>query len=720
MVERDRESMPPAPVSAPQPEAPLPAAGPAPLGVTSILALQQTAGNAAVTDMLARWPLPGPLPAAPPGEPVLQSSHPEVTGKPISAVGADLHKRDQRHLDVTPLIRNHAVQTQLQEIRWDDKLGLMGNFIDVFNDEEQPNPQRWFKVIFEWDMVKVELIAALATPATPETINHLGRKSEQALDHWKRTAELSSRYTNEFEAYLKGFSHSAETVLVVAETVRDVSFAVAVGAAVIAFAPATFAVMSGYAGAVGLTGTAATVAAGGGTVLAMGGMGAAMEGGGQVVGTTLAQGFWMLEDLIIEGRSWNEAVDNFDWAMIKRNGWTGLKNGFVDGILALAGVKLEQALARPAGALINRVLGPGSGSPLAIVLRRALQRAMSSGASGSVIGALDAGLKVALAGGSREQIEAAMKKGFAIGGVGGTVIGAGVGAAQGRAEAKALAEIDDAFNRLERGEIPQSEHMEQYRAQLLEPGEQPGPHILERGRYEDIGDSMVKEGLSQATILRDRKTGELWFFKPREGQVTIGWTQDAGIETTSYPRRAVAGEIASKQAGLETPEIYLAQWDGQVGSMQRWINGTRTLASLDYATQQAIMASPEYVRLRAAIDNFDYLIQNIDRNAGNVFVELGPDGRLQRLIPIDHDRIFPPVPESQILPDRRVPFPTRYSRAAYRHFQAMDADRTHLQIALRGLLTEPEVQQALRRLTEIMDDIRQKLATLGEGGTFVD
>jgi hypothetical protein len=262
--------------------------------------------------------------------------------------------------------------------------------------------------------------------------------------------------------------------------------------------------------------------------------------------------------------------------------------------------------------------------------------------------------------------------------------------------------------------------MEQYRAHLLEPGEQPGPHILKRGRYVDVGEDRIKEGLSQATILEDTATGELWMFKPREGQATVQWTEDTGIQKTSYPRRAEAGQIASKQAGLETPEIHLVNWEGRIGSMQRWINGAQTLASLDDAVQQAIMASPEYVRLRAAIDNFDFLIQNIDRNTGNVLVELGADGRLRRLIPIDHDRIFPPVPEAQILPDRRVPFPARYSRAAYRHFQAMDADRTHLQIALRGLLTEPEVQQALRRLTEIMNDIQQRLATVGEAGTFVD
>jgi hypothetical protein len=704
MVERERQ---PAPSIAPP--APALAVPELSLAPATILALQQTAGNAAVSDMLA-------------GEPVLESSHPDVNGKPVSVVAADLRKRDERSLEVTPLIRSHAVNMRRQEHEWDDKRGVIGGFIDLFNDEDQPNPGRWLQVMIEWDIVAAELNAALLVAATPETINDFGRRSELALDHWRRTAQLSSKYTNQFEAYLRGFSGAAEGVLTATEIVKDVGFAIAVGAAVVAFSPAVFAAYSAYAGAAGLGATGTAIFAGGGTALTMGGVGSVIEGGGEAVGSILGQGFWVLEEVIVEGQQWSKAVDDFDWGAVGRNGWNGVKRGFIDGVLAYAGVRMEAALAKPAGAAVNKMLGAPSGRALALVLRRALQRAISGGATGSVIGALDAGLKKALAGGNRDEIVHAMEIGFAIGAAGGTVLGAAGGAMQGRAEARTLGgQLDDAFARLEAGEIPQTEHMEQYRGKFLETaGDTPTVDVLQRGRYEDVGGDLITEGLSQSTILRDRQTGELWFFKPQEGQVTINWTQDAGIASESFPRRAVAGEIAAKQAGIETPEIYLVEWEGQVGSVQRWDGNLRTLASLDQPAHQALLRSPEYLRLRTAADNFHFLIQNIDRNEGNFLVDLAPDGKLRRLIPIDHDRVFPPVPERQILPRYRAPLPQRYSRAVAANFRAMHSNKDHLRLALRGLLTEVEVEQALRRLDEAIADIDTKLATVGEAGTFAD
>lgn len=289
--------------------------------------------------------------------------------------------------------------------------------------------------------------------------------------------------------------------------------------------------------------------------------------------------------------------------------------------------------------------------------------------------------------------------------------------------------LDDAMEAVEQGRFRPDGEIERYRAKFLDPKRKgwdtPDAEVLERGRYESVGDDEIHAGVSQMCLLRDAKTGARWLFKPELGQQEFRDAARAGIVPESHPRRAVAGEHAARQAGIATPEVRLVEWNGQRGSIQPWIDGSETLQDLltggpaKRALYETIVASPEYQRLRGRIDDFHYLIQSIDRNDGNFLVQLAPDGRLKRLVPIDHDRVFPPVPERLIL-DIAAPLPARYSRAAYQHFRAMDRRREHLTLALRGLLFEDEVQHALRRLTAILHDIETKLKTVGEAGTFLD
>jgi hypothetical protein len=712
------------------------------MGPQAVLALQRTAGNAAVSRILARAPGP-PQPAAPEQEaaepapipqsgdskvdgkpevePILRSGDPEVDGKPVRVVGEDLQARDRQAHRLVPTIRGHAEHTIEQEREWDRKRGLTGKFIELFNDEDRPDPARWAKVLTEWDVVSVELTVPLSMVVTPQTINQIGHTSRLGLEHWDRTARLSSRYSDEYMRYLRGFTEAAEDAIATNRIVRDVAFAVAVTGAVVVLAPAAFAAYSGYAASAGLTGTAATVTAGGATVLTAGATGSAIEGGGGALGAIMGEAVWMLDDLLVEGREWDEAVARFDWGAVGDEGWHGLENGFVDGILALAGLRMEKALARHTGKLAGILISPQRA--YAPVLGSALQHALAGGATGSVIGALDAGLKAALRGGDRDAIVAAMKLGFAVGGVGGTLLGAGGGALQGRAQTQA---VDDAFTRLEAGEIPQERGLEKFRAAFLGAGEEPRAVTLEHGRFVNVGGDAIPDGTTTGFLLRDTRTGRLLFFKPRT-TTPHGEMLAAGITPRSYSRREVAGSIAARELGIETPGLELVNWEGRIGTVQPWIDGAQTLKQIyfqDEGLYNVIVGSPEYQRLDAAVSGFQYLIQNLDRNEGNLFVRLGPDGRLMRLDPLDFERTFPPVPERAILVtgprSGAAPLPEKYTRAAYRHFQEMDRDRVHLEIALRGLLPEEEVGHALRRLTALLEDVRRKLRTVGEAGTFVD
>lgn len=399
-----------------------------------MLALQRTAGNQAVARMLQREPA-APEPAAPPADAgqVLQSPDPAVDGRGVDEVGADLLERDRRYRAGIDEFKRNVDDAQAGERDWYGRLDLLGEFIDLFNAAPRTDPARWDLVRTEWDGVAGRLDAALAVPVSPATINALGANSREAIERFDSAYAKDQASIAEFSAYLQGYTHALENVEGVSTIVRDVSFAGAVGIAVVIAAPAAFATVA----ATGV-GTAASGAV---TVAAMAGMGGAMEGGGRAIGALLVEGGGMLEDLVAEGRSWNEAVDAFDYVLVGKQGWDGMKRGFVDGVLAYAGLGLEKVLGAGASVAIAKVLGAEGAGALSQMLRRALQRALASGVTGGVIGALDAGAKASLEGRSVADVGAAMESGFALGALGGAVLGTGVGVWEDVAKARVMKEI---------------------------------------------------------------------------------------------------------------------------------------------------------------------------------------------------------------------------------------------------------------------------------------
>lgn len=366
------------------------------------------------------------------GQAALESPHGEVNKKPVGAVGADLHSRLERYAKLVPSMRSGAAATQKDEIDWYANRGVGGWFIDLWNKEKTTDPKRWDAVLHRWDDATTSLKTSLEVPVSAERINDKGQAGQDALNAWQDAAEQTRLRREEYSKYLLGFTSSAGGVVTVSSTVRDVSFAAAIGVAVVVWAPAVAGAVASFGtGTLGMTAGSTSLSAFtyGGTGLAMGAVGASMEGAGQGIGTLGAQASMAMSDLI-RGRS--KAADNFDFNEVSAHAWDGMKRGFVDGVLAFTGVEAEKAIASASGPALRAMFGPGNSSLYALLLRRTLQRAVSAGVTGSVIGALQAGYRAAAEGQDLGGIESAMKHGFVIGGVAGATLGGAGGALEAR------------------------------------------------------------------------------------------------------------------------------------------------------------------------------------------------------------------------------------------------------------------------------------------------
>ncbi|OXM61139.1 hypothetical protein CF165_39470 [Amycolatopsis vastitatis] len=370
---------------------------------------------------------PAPSPEAlvcRPEEARMNSSNVEVDGRSVADVGADLQTRNRNYRRLVDFEREGAQSTQRDEQNWYTNLGVTGSVIDWFNSEHKTDPTRWARAYPMWDRAASGFDAAISGHVTTAGINDTGQASVDARATFEEAAQLTSQYRDEYQRYLSGFSHSAEGILRVSTIVRDVSFATAVALAVVVAAPVVAGALTTFGtGTLGLSAgsTALTAFTYGGTAVGMGALGAGIEGTGQALGTLGAQASAALVDLI---RGSEHAADNFDFSQVAEQGWEGMRRGFVDGVLAFAGAQAERVVASYASQAVRAALGPANSSLMSLVIRRALTRAISGGATGSVIGALQAGLNAAIQGQDMNGIMTAMERGFVVGAAAGTTLGA--------------------------------------------------------------------------------------------------------------------------------------------------------------------------------------------------------------------------------------------------------------------------------------------------------
>lgn len=526
----------------------------------------------------------------------LQSPDPDVNNKPVSVVGTDLRDRTKRYKDLAPKMKKDVDESKAQEVDWYKKLGLVGEFIDLFNSAPKTEPARWDAIPAQWDTATARLEAALLVPVDPENINKAGKSSNEAIDKFNAVFVIDIKTREDFSNYLHGFTHAAENVETVAVVVRDISFAAAVAIAVVLAAPVVAASVGAAATGAGLTGTAATAATYTGTAAAMGGLGAYIEGTGRTMGALLGEGTLMLDDLLVVGKSASASIERFDWGTIGAEGWDGMKKGFVDGVLAYISMGFDNALAKGTTVAMTRVLGQEGASTLAKVLRMALSRAISGGASGAAIGALDGGIKAAIDGKSTAEVEAAMENGFKVGGLMGAVLGGGGGAFEGRTKARLTAEIADLQELL----VSNPEEFA-HRYKILVDGltpqqraawetEMQGRRFVDRKHYEPAADAHTSGASPKPP---EHRYGEVHYKNWQEAAAMLDEHAKTGKPLTQAEVEAAheaAGRDLTDTAGqprdANSPQI---QGGGTVGIERAW--------SVLSPEQQAVLRQNPHIKL---------------------------------------------------------------------------------------------------------------------------
>src|SRR5437763_14379785 len=83
--------------------------------------------------------------------------------------------------------------------------------------------------------------------------------------------------------------------------------------------------------------------------------------------------------------------------------------------------------------------------------------------------------------------------------------------------------------------------------------------------------------------------------------------------------------------GVRTPKTEIVIYAGQLGSLQEFLQGAKSLAKVTEENPlkgQAIKSS----QVKKDMDIFDYIIAQVDRHMGNFMVVDGPGGPITHLI----------------------------------------------------------------------------------------
>jgi hypothetical protein len=651
-------------------------------------------------------------------EAVLQSPDPAVNGRTVSDVGTELHGKAKNYGRFPAQQQDYANDNLRNEKRiLDDHDGVLGSAINLFNDATAPDPERWRKAVVDWGVVQTQLQAVLALQPTASNINLMGELTEKGLAGWEAAMAQTSRNSDEMLRYLEGFSQAAKAVHSGVQLSSEILMAGAIACAVVLTGPAILAVGGQIVTTLGATGATAAAIKGTTALVGAGLVGAGFKGTAQGGTQALIETGELIYDTQVKEKSFEQAAKDFDWSAVGDRGWQGAKSGFVDGVMAQGGLAIEAVANRFVGTVFAKFLGPQAGRLYARVLRTASERALSAGLAGGVSGALDAGARAALDGKSFPQIIAAMEDGAKLGAGLGAVFGGIFGAVGETRAARAAATADDVAPS---GTTP-------------EPAPTPAParavpdvEQLSPARYRPEAAGSL-DGTMEKQFLIDSETGQKYLFKPNRPDAPIpDRAVERGLTPDTIANRAKASEVAAREFDIETPTVTIVEYDGRVGSLQEWrsAKNTYSLKELRFGQPELfakVEQSPAMTRLRSDLDTFDYVLNNLDRNDGNLLVTLDGDGNVLGLTAIDHDLTFTGTV------DRLVDggswargLPERHSSATVERLRGIAANPDGLRNALRVYLSPEEIEAALTRVNRILDDVDTKLATVGAEGTFLD
>jgi hypothetical protein len=668
---------------------------------------------------------PGLAPSATPTsteEAILQSSDPAVNGRPVADVGAELHGKAANYGRFPAQQQEYASYNLENEKRiLDDHDGVIGGVINLFNDAEAPSPERWNKVIVDWGTVQQLLQAVLAMQPTPANINVMGELTEKGLAGWERAMTYTSGYSDEFLRYLEGFSQAAKSVHAGVELTAEIAMAGAVACAVVLTGPAILAVGGQIATSIGATGAAAAAIKGTTALVGAGLVGGGFKGSAQAGGQVAVEGVEALGDVIVKGKSLEEAAAGFDWGAVGDKGWQGVKTGFIDGVMARGGFAIEAVANRLVGKVFAKFLGPYAGRLYAQVLTKTAERAVSAGIAGGVSGGLDAGARAAIDGRSLPEILTAIESGAKLGAGLGAVFGGIFGAVSETRAARALTAGDDVAptSTADKSSVP-----ERNAAPVASPAAL-DVERLDPTRYRAAPPRGL-DGTMPKNLLVDSTSGKQYLFKPNAPDAPLpDRALEGGLTYDTIANRAKASEAVALQLDIDTPAVKIVEYDGQVGSLQEWRTTRNTYREKDLEFDHpdlwaTVKSSPELARYRADLDTFDYVLNNLDRNGGNLLVSLDDTGKVIGLTAIDHDLTFTRTVDRLVdtVGTWARGLPERYSREMVAKLRVIAAEPDAFRNVLRSYLSPEEIEASITRVERILDDVDAKVAMRGEAGTF--
>jgi hypothetical protein len=250
----------------------------------------------------------------------------------------------------------------------------------------------------------------------------------------------------------------------------------------------------------------------------------------------------------------------------------------------------------------------------------------------------------------------------------------------------------------------------------------PNIEHLDAGRFQPKHGATLN-GTMEKQVLVERTTGTEYLFKPNADDAPIAMRAvERGVTPETIAQRAKASEVAAQHFGIDTPDVKLVEYAGRVGSLQEMRGGkhTHALGDLEHNDPdlyERVTASPEYARMRSDLDAFDYVLNNLDRNAGNLLVTVDESGRVTEITAIDHDLTF--AGGDRFTDERGLwarELPEKYTPEMVERLRKIAADPEGFREALRPYLRGKEIDGAIERVNRVLVDVDAKIGSRGATG----
>lgn len=182
-----------------------------------------------------------------------------------------------------------------------------------------------------------------------------------------------------------------------------------------------------------------------------------------------------------------------------------------------------------------------------------------------------------------------------------------------------------------------------------------------------------------------------------------------GYLRDSYTNQIAAYELGRMLEIHNIPPTNPRRFDGLKGSSQLWIENAMT----EQQRQERGIQPPDWTlwnQLYADMRIFDNLINNIDRNTGNMLFD--SQGHLWL---IDHTRAFGP--------DKTLPNPeviTRCSNRLYEALKRLDEEQVRDKMKSMKLLSAGEIRMIFHRRSELLEKIEERIRVQGEASVLFD